>query len=441
MRHSKELRDKAIAEAQAGKKPVLEIAFEIGVSPTTLRNWMRAAETRARTQGKVKKVAAALGKDKVTETSQRMRLLIHALEQSPATIIVTDDEGRILYANPKFAETTGYTAEEALGKTPSFLKSGHTSDREYADLWRTIRAGKEWRGVFHNRRKDGSLYWERASISPVYDADGRIANFMAVKENITEYMEAEEARSIVEQRFRAVVMALAEGVLLLDEHGRIALANLAAERILAHAQEQLLGRRVEELNLRWLTGNGESVTQRAHPIRRVLEQGDVVRQETYGIIAPNNFTRWVVLSAQPAAGNVGRASSIVVSFADITERRASEERLNLVGTVFDNSVEGIMVTDARNRIMSVNAAFSGITGYAFEEVAGKTPRLLSSGKHDDAFYKDMWSTLGAHGRWQGQVWNRRKNGQLYLSWLSISAVHDAEGAVSQYVALFFDMGR
>jgi PAS domain S-box-containing protein len=264
---------------------------------------------------------------------------------------------------------------------------------------------------------------------------------MAVKENITDFVEAEEARSIVEERFRAVVMALAEGVLLLDEDGRIALGNLAAERILGHSQDQLVGRRVEDLNLRWLTGRGESVTKSVHPVRRALEQGEGVRQETYGIIAPNNHTRWVVLSAMPVAIGSGRSASVVVSFADITERRASEERLNLVGTVFDNAVEGIMVTDARNRIMSVNAAFADITGYTFEEVAGKTPRLLSSGKHDAAFYKDMWSALAGNGRWQGQVWNRRKGGQLYLSWLSISAVHDAEGAVSQYVALFFDMGR
>lgn len=438
-RHSKELREWAVKRALAGEKAVLDIAFEIGVSPTTLRNWMRAAQTRAKAQGEVKKVAAALSKEKQGETSQRMRLLVHALEQSPATIIVTDDEGRILYANPKFVETTGYTVEEAIGKNPRMLKSGHTTDLEYRDLWKTIRAGKEWRGVFHNRRKDGSLYWERASISPVFDADGKIANFMAVKENITEFIEAEEARRIGEERFRAVVTALAEGVLLLDGDGRIVLGNAAAERILGHTPDQLLGRRVDELNLRWLSGRGESLSPSAWPVRRALERAETVRQEIYGIIEPNNRTRWVQLSVIPVPAGTCRTPSVVLSFSDITERRAGEERLNLVGSVFDNAVEGIMVTDGHNRIMAVNAAFTDITGYTFEEVAGKTPRLLASGKHDAAFYRDMWQALGASGRWQGQVWNRRKSGRLYLAWLSISAVLDAEGAVAQYVSLFFDM--
>ena len=440
MRYTRELKEKAVREIKEGGRPLLEVAWELGISTTTLRNWIRAAETKAKTQGSVKKVAAALSREKYSESSQRMRLLIHALEQSPATIIVTDADGRILYANPKFAETTGYTLAEVIGKTPSLLKSGHTQPEEYRSLWKTINAGKEWRGEFHNRRKDGTLYWERASISPVFDAKGNIANFMAVKENITEFKQAEESRRRTEAQFRAVVTALAEGVLLLDADGRIALVNAAAERILGHASDQMLGRRLEELNLRWLSERGESVVPSAHPVRRALEKGEAVRQEIYGVINPANQVYWLSTSAGSVRDGENGAS-VVLSFSDITERRNGEERLKVVGSVFDNSVEAIMITDGNNRIVSVNGAFAEITGYTLDEVVGKTPRLLSSGKHDAAFFKDMWQCLAATGRWQGQVWNRRKNGRPYLAWLSISAVRDAEGSVAQYVALFFDMGE
>ena len=118
--------------------------------------------------------------------------LARAVEQSPATVVITDLEGRIEYVNPKFTETTGYTLNEALGQNPRILKSGETASEEYKHLWETIVSGHEWRGEFHNKRKDGTLYWEFASISPIRDIDGQITHFLAVKENITQAKEAAE---------------------------------------------------------------------------------------------------------------------------------------------------------------------------------------------------------------------------------------------------------
>ena len=95
-------------------------------------------------------------------------------------------KGNIEYANPKFAETTGYSVEEAIGKNPSILKSGHNPPEMYRELWDTITAGREWRGEFSNRKKNGEIYWETASISPIKSPDGTFTNFIAVKEDITE---------------------------------------------------------------------------------------------------------------------------------------------------------------------------------------------------------------------------------------------------------------
>lgn len=437
MRYSKELQEKAVQEIKQGGRALLDVAWELGVSTTTLRNWIRVVDVKAKAQGNVRKVAAALSGEDYSEPSQRMRLLIHAVEQSPATIIVTDADGRILYANPKFVETTGYTVDEAIGQNPRFLRSGHTSPAEYGTLWKSINAGKEWRGEFHNRRKDGTLYWERASISPVVDAEGRIANFMAVKENITEFKEAEAARRRVEERFRAVVTTLADGVLLVDAAGTIMLANAAALRILDHTEDQLLGQRLADLNLRWLSERGESLPRDAHPLDRLLAGGTAVAQQIHGVITPDNQRRWLSLSVVTVpAGDAGAAA--VLSFTDITARRADEERVKLVGTVFDNAIDAIMITDSNNRIKAVNAAFSAITGYAADEVIGKLPSVLASGRHPPAFFTAMWQSLALAGRWQGRVWNRRKSGSLYPIWLSISAVRDAAGEVSEYVTLFFD---
>ena len=123
---------------------------------------------------------------------QNLRLL-HAVEQSPTSIVITNTKGEIEYVNPKFSEVTGYSRDEALGQNPRILKSGELSTEVYQNLWKTISSGLEWRGEFHNRKKNGELYWEMASISPVKNSSGKITNFIALKEDITEAKKIEES--------------------------------------------------------------------------------------------------------------------------------------------------------------------------------------------------------------------------------------------------------
>ncbi len=131
---------------------------------------------------------------------EQVRKLSAAVEQSPATVMITDTSGTIEYVNPKFCELTGYRADEVVGQNPRILKSGRQPPQFYARMWQTILAGKEWHGEFHNRRRDGTLFWENASISPLRDRDGRITHFVAVKEDITAQKElaAERERLIAE---------------------------------------------------------------------------------------------------------------------------------------------------------------------------------------------------------------------------------------------------
>lgn len=115
-----------------------------------------------------------------------MHKLSTAVEYSPVSIVISDPEGKIVYANPKAIETTGYSLEELMGQNPRVLKSGETPPEEYKALWDTISAGKQWSGTFHNKKKNGDLYWESSSISPIMDSKGKIINYIAVKEDITE---------------------------------------------------------------------------------------------------------------------------------------------------------------------------------------------------------------------------------------------------------------
>jgi PAS domain S-box-containing protein len=122
---------------------------------------------------------------KTRHVEEELRKLQRAVEQSPASILITDVEGKIEYANPRFTEVTGYKLEEVIGENPRILKSDHTSSEEYAILWETIKSGMEWRGEFQNKKKNGDVFWEQASISPIRDAAGKTTHFLAVKEDIT----------------------------------------------------------------------------------------------------------------------------------------------------------------------------------------------------------------------------------------------------------------
>ena len=145
---------------------------------------------------------------------ENLRKLSQAVEQSPASVVITDTGGRIEYVNPKFCQITGYTSEEAIGQNPRILNSGHTPRPIYEELWKTIQSGKEWRGEFHNRRKDGELFWEYASISPIKAADGTITHFVAVKEDIT--LRKQYERRLIQQANFDEVTGLPNRFLALD---------------------------------------------------------------------------------------------------------------------------------------------------------------------------------------------------------------------------------
>ncbi|MES9815266.1 MAG: EAL domain-containing protein, partial [Candidatus Thiodiazotropha sp.] len=121
--------------------------------------------------------------------------------------------------------------------------------------------------------------------------------------------------------------------------------------------------------------------------------------------------------------------------------RTAEEKLRLADRAFQNTAEGITVTDASGNIVSINPAFEAITGYSHEEVLGQNPRVLKSGHHPDSFYKEMWDTLLSTGHWRGEIWNRRKNGDAYPEWLTISAVKDGNDETTHYVGVFTDISQ
>lgn len=139
--------------------------------------------------------------------------------------------------------------------------------------------------------------------------------------------------------------------------------------------------------------------------------------------------------------HLGDRSAIQLTIRDITRRKTAESSMRLANQAFENSLEGIAITDANGDILTVNNAFTTITGYERDEVIGRNPRLLSSGRQSREFYEEMWRSIDTTGKWQGEIWNIRKNGDIYPQWLNISRVTDDRGNVTNYVGVFSDISE
>jgi two-component system, cell cycle sensor histidine kinase and response regulator CckA len=243
----------------------------------------------------------------------QVRKLSRAVEQSPVSIIITTSEGKIEYVNPKFTQLTGYTLEEVRGQNPRILKSGETPADEYRRLWSTITRGGEWRGELHNKKKNGELFWEFASISAIVDEAGRIAGFLAVKEDITDRKQAEDTlrrqASLFDQTYDAV--------LAWDWEGPLTFWNRGAEELYAFSRDQALGKSPRALlQTKTLDGSGDflSALQRDSRWEGELEQvtrdGRHVRLESRMVLVRE----------------AGRAYVLEVN-RDITSRQLLEEQL------------------------------------------------------------------------------------------------------------------
>ncbi len=184
-------------------------------------------------------------KDDITSrknASLRLRQLSQAVEQSPSSIVITDLAGRIEYVNPKFTELTGYSSEEVINQNPRILQSGSTKPETYKQLWKAITSGREWRGEFQNKKKNGELYWESVVIAPVIDDDRKSTHYLAIKEDITERKQIENLLQESELRFRSLFENSPFAYLSLDWNGCLLDVNENLCQLLGYSKDELLGK-------------------------------------------------------------------------------------------------------------------------------------------------------------------------------------------------------
>ena len=337
-------------------------------------------------------------------------------------------DGSILDTNKAFVEQTGLTAEEVVGKTPSQI-----------NLWAVPGVGpalieRLQKGNIRNlempmRRKDGRTFSGLISAEP-FDLSS-IPAVLVVIRDITPLKQAQQQLQLSEEKFAKAFHASPDGMAITREHdGMVVEVNEGFSRLTGYSERQCLDRSTFDLDL-WA-----NPSERLH-LREQLKRHGFVRDFRVQIRGADGRLRICELSAHPVL--IGGEDCILTITRDITERQQMQEKLHLAATVFESTAEGVLITDTSQRINAVNRAFSEITGYSEQEAIGHTPRLLASGQHDSAFYAAMWYQLTAEGHWQGEICNRRKNGELYPSWLTISAVRSKDQTITHFVAVFADI--
>jgi len=234
-----------------------------------------------------------------------------------------------------------------------------------------------------------------------------------------------------ESRLQATLDALPDLLFEVSQSGRIHRYHSHCNNLLAAPPDLFVGKLFADIM-------PPDVSEVCFAAMREADEHGFSGGKIYALQLPQG-KRWFELSVSPLRDAEEPDRHFIFIARDITQRKISDEKLQLAGRVFDHAREGIMVTSPSGVIVDVNEAFSRITGYAHEEAVGQRPSLLSSGRQGKGFYAALWRDLLERGYWSGEIWNRRKNGEEYAELMTVSAIRDSQGGTAQFVALLSDI--
>lgn len=366
------------------------------------------------------------------QADKELRIAATAFE-SHEGMVVTDEHDIILRINQAFTDITGYTAAESVGEKMNFLQSGRQDNDFYLAMWQTIQHKGIWQGEIWNRTKQGEERPHWLTITAVKDKHQVTTHYVGTYTDITE-----RKNSQLTLQHNQDLLNEAQ---LLGKLGSWEL-NLASGEL--RWSDEIY--RIFELDPAHFQPSYESFLNAVHPDdRNTVNQAytDSLQNRqpydiTHRLLLPNGQIKWVREHCRSDFDASGKALRSVGAVQDITEQKLAEEWLRVAAVAFETH-EAIVITNIEGNIIRVNQAFQDITGYSEAEVLGRNPRVLSSGRQDKAFYADMWRQLLNSGTWTGEIWDKRKNGQIYPKWLTITAAKDDAGNTTEYVAIFSDI--
>ena len=340
-------------------------------------------------------------------------LFLSIVQHATDGIVVVDLDGYVIHSNPAAAALFQCRHEDFHGQMFGFPIVANQSAE--IDILRHEGA----MAVAEMRVSEGQ--WEGKQV------------LIAMLRDITVRKQTEHDLRRAKEELAALYRSAPLGVIALRSDWRVKLWNPAAEQIFGWKEDEVTGSVFPDLE--------QCLKRDFAGIDEMLRRGEAISGKEIRHVRRDGSPVDVSLSLAPLHDEAGRAAGIMCIVEDISRRIRDAQHLLLSGKIFENTQEGIVVTDAGGTILAVNQAFVAVTGYSVDEALGRKPSLLSSGRHDDSFYAEMWQALVEQGQWRGEIWNRRKNGEIYPEWINISAIHDDAGAVSHYVAIFSDITK
>lgn len=260
------------------------------------------------------------------ESEDALRIRSTAIEATAATVFITDRNGVIEYVNPAFCRSTGYSAKEAVGKTPAMLKSGTHPPELYKAMWETILAGNVWQGEVTNRRKNGETHIDESIIAPVKDEEGQIIRFVAIKYDITARKAAEMQLEHIAHQNRLILNTVAEGICGIDMNGKTTFANNAATQMLGYSQDELIGHPLHALT-HHTRADGSAFPKEDCPIGDTMRHGNIYHMPDELFWRKDGQPLRVESTSTPIITGSGEIIGAVVSFRDIRLRMEAEEAL------------------------------------------------------------------------------------------------------------------
>ncbi|MCQ8104243.1 EAL domain-containing protein [Methylomonas sp. SURF-2] len=354
-----------------------------------------------------------------------------SLDHAGEELFWLDRNARILDANKTACQKLGYSHQELCQLTIADLDPYYPMER-WPEHWRELKLNKSLRFESAHKRSDGTIIPVEI-VANYFEYDGKEFN-CALAHDISERKQAEETLKALQSRLQFLLESTPAIIYARRASGSFD-TTFISENIIAQ-----LGYRPEDF-----IGESGFWLNRIHPEdrARVLAElpqafhGGPHKQE-YRFLHKDGEYRWMHDELVLIRDSEGKPLELVGYWSDISDRKKAEDELRIAAATFETH-EAIMITDAMANILRVNQAFEHITGFSAAEVIGRNPRILSSGRHDKSFYQAMWAQLLTAGTWEGEIWDRRKNGQIYPKWLTITALKDIRNQPTEYVAIFTDI--